>query len=282
MDSIYITHQADKVVGMITQTYNINLIPGGQIVNVHVSQYDVGRIITFNLLNGDAVFTPPSGTTATIEGTKPDEKGFALNATLSGTTASFVTTANMCAVAGKTICEFRLKQGNRDIGTANFILDVERAGLADDIDVSGTEIPAYIDAARENAEKAEKSAEAAAKSAEDAAESAKEAAESAEKAAGGSAEDSEAWAVGQRKGIDVDPSDETYHNNSKYYAGIAKDAAEEALINIGEAGYLGFMIDERGHLIMTKSSVLTYLDFDLDEKHKDLIVTVTDTSGVQV
>lgn len=32
-----------------------------------------------------------------------------------------------------------------------------------------------------------------------------------------SAEDSEAWAVGQRSGIDVPSSDETYHNNSKYW-----------------------------------------------------------------
>lgn len=32
-----------------------------------------------------------------------------------------------------------------------------------------------------------------------------------------SAEDSEAWAVGQRSGIDVPSSDETYQNNSKYW-----------------------------------------------------------------
>lgn len=30
--------------------------------------------------------------------------------------------------------------------------------------------------------------------------------------------DSEAWAVGQRNGVDVDSSDPTYHNNAKYYA----------------------------------------------------------------
>ena len=28
----------------------------------------------------------------------------------------------------------------------------------------------------------------------------------------------EAWAVGQRGGVDVDENDQTYHNNSKYYA----------------------------------------------------------------
>lgn len=38
-----------------------------------------------------------------------------------------------------------------------------------------------------------------------------------------SAEDSEAWAVGERGGTPVGSSDETYHNNSKYYAGLAED-----------------------------------------------------------
>ena len=42
------------------------------------------------------------------------------------------------------------------------------------------------------------------------------------------AADAEAWAVGQRSGEDVDDQDPTYHNNSKYYAGMAEAAAEEA------------------------------------------------------
>ena len=37
-------------------------------------------------------------------------------------------------------------------------------------------------------------------------------------AAAGSAEDSEAWAVGERGGVPVGPGDPTYHNNSKYWA----------------------------------------------------------------
>jgi hypothetical protein len=36
-----------------------------------------------------------------------------------------------------------------------------------------------------------------------------------------SSEDSEAWSVGQRNGVDVPPSDPTYHNNAKYWAGVA-------------------------------------------------------------
>ena len=43
------------------------------------------------------------------------------------------------------------------------------------------------------------------------------------------AQDSEAWAVGQRGGVDVEDTDKTYQNNAKYYAGeadrISKDNA---------------------------------------------------------
>lgn len=38
----------------------------------------------------------------------------------------------------------------------------------------------------------------------------------------------EAWAVGQRGGVDVDENDQTYHNNSKYYAGRCQHAETAA------------------------------------------------------
>jgi len=57
------------------------------------------------------------------------------------------------------------------------------------------------------------------------------AAEAAEVSAGEAADhaqDAEAWAVGQRDGVDVTDQDPTYRNNAKYYAGAAEAAAEEA------------------------------------------------------
>jgi len=58
---------------------------------------------------------------------------------------------------------------------------------------------------------------------------AKEAAEDAQAAAETAEENAEAWAVGQRDGVDVGSTDPAYHNNSKYYseqsAGSATDAA---------------------------------------------------------
>ena len=79
-----------------------------------------------------------------------------------------------------------------------------------------------------SASAAGRSADNAAGSADDAADSATAAATSATTAnqkamdAEDSAEDSEAWAVGQRGGTDVPSSDETYHNNARYWAGQAE------------------------------------------------------------
>lgn len=39
---------------------------------------------------------------------------------------------------------------------------------------------------------------------------------------------SESWAVGQKNGVDVPDTDDTWHNNSKYYAGIASEDAATA------------------------------------------------------
>lgn len=69
-------------------------------------------------------------------------------------------------------------------------------------------------------------------------------------------------------------------DNSKYWAQVARDAAELAVVNLGQAGYLGFQINEYGHLIMTKSVMLDHLDFNLDPTHKDLVVTVNEVGLV--
>lgn len=60
------------------------------------------------------------------------------------------------------------------------------------------------------------------------AEAAQTAAEAAQSAAEDSAENAEAWAVGQIGGTDVPSSDSSYHNNAKYYKEQAQNAAQIA------------------------------------------------------
>lgn len=65
--------------------------------------------------------------------------------------------------------------------------------------------------------------------------------------------DAEAWAVGQRDGVDVESTDETYHNNSKFWSQMAQQAA-------GKDGWVSFYIDEDGHLhyVKTENAALRF------------------------
>ena len=86
---------------------------------------------------------------------------------------------------------------------------------------------------------------AVATEAKEIAEDAYDRAETAQDSAKSYAEESEAWAVGQRDGEDVPQSDETYHNNSKWWAEMAQQSAEES-------GFAWFDVDEdTGEAIVT-------------------------------
>jgi len=147
---------------MITQSINLNLIPGAVPPRIKVSQYDFGsRTLQFTLFNGTSPFTTAS-LTARIQGTKPDNKGFSYDATYNAGVVTADVTRQMTACAGAVICELVIVDGsNNELGTGNFILDVEAAALSEDTDISETEIPAIIDAAEANAERAEAAAELA-------------------------------------------------------------------------------------------------------------------------
>lgn len=128
---------------MNVQRIKLNIIPGGVLPVVHVSQYDhnAGGLV-FDIYNGGEVYELPEGTTASIEGTKPDEYGFLYPAAdVSGHSVTIDIMEQMTVVPGKVICELRLAHQQDNVGTINFILAVEPAGLSDDTEVSETDIP---------------------------------------------------------------------------------------------------------------------------------------------
>ena len=154
---------------LATQTINLDLRPHYNRQNtniVYCSQYDSDlRNVVVNIADaGTAVNV--STYTIYVEGTKPDKHGFSYELTsIGGTVASNVVTfplqLQMTAVAGITNAELVFYSGDERIGSANFILAVEQAGLADDIDVSDTDIPAYVDGAQQAAQAAEDAKDAA-------------------------------------------------------------------------------------------------------------------------
>ena len=167
---------------MLPQNHNIDMIPQGVPIVVNVSQYDVGREINFYLYNGSEAYTPATGSTIRIEGTKPDNTGFSYSASYVGNKVTVQLTDQMTVLEGEVKCELRVTEGGSDVGSLNFILMVEKAALPSDIPISETEIPAIILLARAEQYNAE------------------------------------AWAVGTKNGQDVPSTDPAYHNNAKYYA----------------------------------------------------------------
>lgn len=143
---------------MITQEYNINLIPRDVPVVVNASQYDkTSRTIKFHIYNGTSLFSIPTDATISVRGTKPDKTGFAYNCSFGSTSAWFSIQQQMTVLSGKVPCELRIARGSKLIGTANFILDVEKSALADDTIISETDIP-LLEEAVEAADRAEAAA----------------------------------------------------------------------------------------------------------------------------
>ena len=252
---------------MNAQKIRVNLIPGGVIPIIYVSQYDVGRLLQFELYDGMSAATIESGTSIDVRGTKPDGRGFQFECTYSGNVVSIASQMQMTIVSGSIECELNLTKDDVEIGTANFILEVEPAALRSDTDISETVLPEIFDAAQRNQEAAAASAAAAAESESNAADSASAAATSESNAADSasaaatsesnaadsasaaatsesnaadsaaaaatSKSDAEAYAIGKRNGVDVPSSDVTYNNNAKHYAEVAQAAAAGGLIPKG-------------------------------------------------
>lgn len=107
----------------------LNITPTGNHPVCHVSQYDVGRQIKVNLFDDTIAYVLQSGDSLTLSILKPD--GAKISAELDvvvGTTYSYIETAEeMCDIIGKNVCELRLKNGNKNIGTLNFFIMVEEA-----------------------------------------------------------------------------------------------------------------------------------------------------------
>jgi len=165
---------------MITQSFDLNLIPRQAPVVVHCDQYDHGTGRLIIKLYNDSVAYTPSGT-AVIQGKKPDGHGFIYNATMSGNTVTADLTEQMTAVDGDVRCQVVVTETTGRTGSFDFILRVQHSALPDDTEMSDSDYQ-LIEEALE------------------------------------SVEDSEAWAVGERDGIPVGPDDITYHNNSKWWA----------------------------------------------------------------
>ena len=140
---------------MIVRRFKINMIPGGKMAEVALSQYDSDVTLEFELYASDGTFVVESGTTAVFRGSKPDKNGISVAAELESIIdpetgkniylATVDVIPQMTAVAGRSLYELSLQKGGEELNTANFILDIERAPLDADTLPSESVIRELVD-----------------------------------------------------------------------------------------------------------------------------------------
>ena len=194
---------------MTTQSFDLELIPGGVAPVIYASQYDKGQTWLISLKANNQPFNIPSGASVTIQGTKPDSTGFQYPCTYSDNIVTAEEKQQMTIKAGKVPCEIVISKSGAIIASLNFYLIVEAAALRDDTVISETDLP-LIEQAAEAVERIPGMVQQAL----DSIDTAKESAISDVEAA---ATDAEAWAKGTRNGVPVGPTDPTYENNAEYY-----------------------------------------------------------------
>lgn len=126
---------------MISYGLDLNLVPGGVLPRLDLSQYNKGQVVSVALWDGDTAYSMASGATATVQGTKPDGTGFQYSCTVVNNQPQFTVTEQMTAVAGEVNTEITIMEGDTKVSTINFILDVEKAALSDNTVISETDIP---------------------------------------------------------------------------------------------------------------------------------------------
>jgi hypothetical protein len=210
---------------MLTQRYSIDMVPGGVPLTLHVTQYDA-RMTEF-------VFVPfaSSGaidlsvvTTARIEATKPDRLAVVNNCTYANGEATYLLQEQLTAKEGTVWSKLVLLDANSNVIASKAIVwEVDRPGVTDDATVSESDVPLLREAIEASAESVS------------------------------SSEESEAWAVGKRNGVDVGPDDPAYHNNARYYAehasaaGVTSVNGKTGIVTI-DASDVGALPDTTPHV----------------------------------
>lgn len=108
------------------QTILVDMTPGFRMPTIYYSQGDVGTQFAIDLRSrfGDSF---PTGTTVTIQATKPSGFGFSVSAdSTTGGLCVFTTTAEMTDEFGRFPAELKVTKTGLTLFTANFYMDGER------------------------------------------------------------------------------------------------------------------------------------------------------------
>lgn len=187
----------------MAQSKTINMTAGSNRFELWFSQGDIGVTREVSLTQKGDYFEVPSGAEVRIVGTKPSGFGFNEEVTYDGHVVTITSTLEMTDEVGYIECEIRITKDGLRQGSVNGHLGIEKDPHPDGtVDGSAGEVIPELTRIMEQIHEDVSKAEVL--------------------------QESEAWAVGQRDGVDVDEDDPTYHNNSKYYATGAAHSADLA------------------------------------------------------
>lgn len=127
---------------MVTIENNITIPSVGTVPpSIRLTQYDTAVTLVFHIYNGSVPFAKPSGASAYISMTKPDEKAVHVPATYNDDgTVQFQLTQQMTAVHGEVYCKLVIVETNGQVSTTAFYLIVAEAGVKDDAVISQSDV----------------------------------------------------------------------------------------------------------------------------------------------
>lgn len=217
-------NEKEDDITMVQNIYKLNTTWGSVPLTINVSQYDdSSRVFGFELYHGSSRFTVPDGASVFLTGKKSDGTGFLYPCTYDDGIVYCTLRYQMTVISGRIPLELQIVSSSEILYTSNFYLNVQKKNIPDESNISEDDLPVVQEIIQASQQFMEKTGEAVA-----AAETATEAAETATEAAD-RAMNSEAWAVGTRDGVPVDSSDETFQNNSKYYASLGRALSQDYL-----------------------------------------------------
>ncbi|MDO5139018.1 MAG: hypothetical protein Q4D71_11255, partial [Oscillospiraceae bacterium] len=134
-------------------TYPIDMVPGGVRTVVSLNQADEDFTLIFELYASSGTFTLESGTTARIQGTKPDGNGYSVDAVvdIEEKTVTVEGELQLTAAAGTGSFELTLYRNDKKLHSANFVIKTEHSALDKTTVVSDSKV-AELYAVEDNAE----------------------------------------------------------------------------------------------------------------------------------
>lgn len=190
----------------VNHALSLNVSSASVPPTLHMKQWDSNsRSIVAALFSGASPFNIPSGSSVMVRFRKPDGTGGLYDATESGAPVVFAgntvtapVAAQMLSVPGVVVAQIELYSAATEESPAYrlasfcFFVDVEKSAYPDDTIISSD----YYNILSESIQQALQYSQISQSSAKDA----------------------EAWAVGQRGGVDVPSTDPAYNNSAKYWA----------------------------------------------------------------